>query len=58
MYLWYVFTLQLSKEDPVLLMLRGRAHLNMGHVEEASQVETGLYSLLIKVAQFKPLCPL
>lgn len=42
MYLWYVFTFQLSgaKEDPVLLMLKGRAHLNMGHIEQALQVET------------------
>ncbi|XP_011614358.2 tetratricopeptide repeat protein 37 isoform X1 [Takifugu rubripes] len=40
-----------AKEDPVLLMLKGRAHLNMGHVDQALQASSELLSSRPNLAQ-------
>lgn len=57
--LWYIFIFKVSgaEKDPFLLMLKGRAHLNKGQVDQALQVKTvftyWIYSYLIKLVQSK-----
>lgn len=37
-----IFQVSGAVKDPILLMLKGRAHLNKGQVEQALQVKTSL----------------